>query len=45
MKKKFALIIVDMINDFDFPKGRQLAEFTHNIIPSILTLKKALPVE
>ncbi len=40
MKKKFALIIVDMINDFNFPKGRQLAEFTYNIVPSILTLKK-----
>lgn len=40
MKKKFALIIVDMINDFNFPKGRELVEFTHTIVPSILALKK-----
>lgn len=40
MKNKFALIIVDMINNFAFPKGKQLAELTHNIVPPILTLKK-----
>jgi nicotinamidase-related amidase len=40
MTKKFALLIVDMINDFDFPKGRQLAAHTKHIVPSILTLKK-----
>ncbi|WP_046176589.1 isochorismatase family cysteine hydrolase [Domibacillus indicus] len=40
MTKKCALLIVDMINDFQFPKGKELAEFTRETIEPILTLKE-----
>lgn len=40
MSKKHALLIVDMINDFQFPKGQQLANYAKNIIPPIHQLKE-----
>ncbi|OMP66775.1 isochorismatase family cysteine hydrolase [Domibacillus epiphyticus] len=39
MTKKFALLIIDMINDFNFPNGEKLAAQTKKIVPSILALK------
>jgi nicotinamidase-related amidase len=39
MTKKCALLIVDMINDFQFPKGEQLADFTKEMVSPILKLK------
>lgn len=38
---KTALLIIDMINDFDFPEGENLAEKTKKIVDPILRLKKA----
>ncbi|OLN21130.1 isochorismatase [Domibacillus antri] len=40
MKKKFALLIIDMINDFNFPNGQKLAVETEKILSPILTLKQ-----
>jgi nicotinamidase-related amidase len=37
--KKYALLIIDMINDFDFINGDRLAEHTMAICPSLLKLK------
>lgn len=37
---KAALLIIDMINDFNFEAGEALAGHTKNIIDPILTLKK-----
>jgi nicotinamidase-related amidase len=39
MPNKCALLIVDMINDFQFPKGEQLAAFAEELISPILKLK------
>lgn len=36
----YALIIIDMINNFDFPGGDQLLEHTKNIIKPLKDLKK-----
>ncbi|WP_079504131.1 isochorismatase family cysteine hydrolase [Mesobacillus jeotgali] len=38
---KTALLIIDMINDFKFDAGEDLAKNTKNIIDPILTLKKS----
>lgn len=40
VRKKYALLIVDLINDFDFPRGDLLATNTIDICPSLLKLKK-----
>lgn len=40
MTKKSALLIIDMLNDFDFPNGETLASYTKDIVPSIKKLKK-----
>ncbi|MET1030491.1 isochorismatase family cysteine hydrolase [Domibacillus tundrae] len=40
MTKKCALLIIDMINDFQFPNGEKLAEFTKEIVSPILQLKE-----
>lgn len=38
----FALLIIDMINDFDFKHGNMLLEHTKLIIYPILKLKKQM---
>ncbi|GAE47576.1 nicotinamidase [Mesobacillus boroniphilus JCM 21738] len=38
---KTALLIIDMINDFNFDAGEDLAKNTKKIIDPILTLKKS----
>ncbi|OXS73115.1 isochorismatase family cysteine hydrolase [Domibacillus enclensis] len=39
MTKKCALLIIDMMNDFQFPKGEQLARYADETVPSISQLK------
>ncbi|MCY8827206.1 isochorismatase family protein, partial [Bacillus atrophaeus] len=39
-KSGTALLIVDMINNFQFDKGESLAQKTVQIVPHILSLKK-----
>ena len=40
--KKPALLIIDMINDFQFTHGKILADKTMKMIPNILELKKVM---
>lgn len=40
MTKKCALLIIDMMNDFNFPNGETLASFTKEIVSPIKKLKK-----
>ena len=39
-KSKVALILVDVINDFDFPEAKQLARFVPGLADSIARLKR-----
>lgn len=39
-KSATALLIIDMINDFDFDMGKLLAEKTKKIVPNLLRLKE-----
>ena len=40
-KSEVALIIVDVINDLDFPEAKQLARFVPALADKIARLKKA----
>ncbi|MFK2827219.1 isochorismatase family cysteine hydrolase [Bacillus sp. B190/17] len=40
VNRRYALLMIDLINDFNFPKGELLAKHTLNICPSLLKLKK-----
>jgi nicotinamidase-related amidase len=39
-KSRFALLLIDTINDFTFPGGEELLPHALEIIPSIVALKK-----
>src|SRR5947207_15466430 len=39
-KSEIALIIVDVINDLDFPEAKQLARFIHELADKIARLKR-----
>ncbi|KKB33331.1 isochorismatase family cysteine hydrolase [Bacillus thermotolerans] len=39
-RNKYALLIIDLINDFDFQMGEPLAENTLDICPSVVKLKQ-----
>ncbi|KAB7704013.1 isochorismatase family protein [Bacillus aerolatus] len=38
-EKKYALLMIDLLNDFNFPRGNLLAEYTLEMCPSLLKLK------
>jgi nicotinamidase-related amidase len=39
-KHKFALLLIDVINDFDFPEADQLLKYAREMAPNLLRLKR-----
>jgi nicotinamidase-related amidase len=39
-KHKFALLLIDVINDFDFPEADQLLKYARPMAPNLLRLKR-----
>jgi nicotinamidase-related amidase len=39
-KHKFALLLIDVINDFDFPEADQLLKYARRMAPNLLRLKR-----
>jgi len=39
-KHKFALFLIDVINDFDFPEADQLLEYARPMARNLLRLKR-----
>ena len=39
-KHKFALLLIDVINDFDFPEADQLLKYARQMAPNLLRLKR-----
>ena len=39
-KHEFALLLIDVINDFDFPEGDELLKYARKMAPNLLRLKR-----
>src|SRR6266480_4292599 len=39
-KHKFALLLIDVINDFDFPEADELLKYARKMAPNLLRLKR-----
>ena len=42
-KHEIALLLIDVINDFDFPEADQLLEYARPMAAKLLRLKRARP--